>query len=134
MSLQSVIRRARLMSGLMLMAFVTCHLSNLALGLSSLAAVERWQPVLMGPWLSAPGKILLAGAALVHAMLGLYALAARCSLVLSASDIVQLSLGLLVPPCCRSPRAPTLAREIVRLVISSLSFRRAVRATAGDPW
>ena len=98
MSLQSVIRRARLMSGLMLMAFVTCHLSNLALGLSSLAAVERWQPVLMGPWLSAPGKILLAGAALVHAMLGLYALAARCSLVLSASDIVQLSLGLLVPP------------------------------------
>lgn len=98
MPLQSMIRKARLASGLVLMAFVTCHLANLALGLSSLAAVELWEPVLMGVWLGAPGKILLAGAALVHAALGLWALAARRSLVLSASDIVQLCLGLLVPP------------------------------------
>ena len=98
MSMPSMIRKARLVSGLVLMAFVTCHLANLALGLSSLATVEHWQIVLMGPWLSAPGKILLAGAAFVHAALGLYALAARRSLVLSASDIVQLCLGLLVPP------------------------------------
>lgn len=98
MSLASVIRTARLLSGLVLLAFVAGHLANLAFGLQSLAALELWRATLMAPWQQLPGKIVLGSAALVHATLGLYALASRRSLVLSATDLVQLGLGLLVPP------------------------------------
>ena len=93
-----VLRNVRLVSGLILMAFVTGHLSNLVIGIQSLAAMEAWRPVLMGPWRSGIGLALLAGAALVHIALGLYALSARRSLAMSRTDVVQLCLGLLTPP------------------------------------
>ncbi len=93
-----MLRRVRLVSGLILMAFVTGHLANLTLGIHSLALMEAWRPVLMGPWRSGPGIALLAGAALVHIALGLYAIGARRSLAMSRTDVVQLILGLLTPP------------------------------------
>lgn len=91
-------RRLRLVSGLVLLAFVTGHLCNLMLGIHSLAAMESWRPVLMGPWRSGIGLSLLAGAALVHIALGLYAVSARRSLAMSRTDVVQLCLGILTPP------------------------------------
>jgi adenylate cyclase len=93
-----MLRTVRLVSGLVLMAFVTGHMANLMLGMHSLAAMESWRPWLMGPWRSAPGFVLLAGAALVHLSLGLYAIAARRSVALSKTDVVQLILGLATPP------------------------------------
>jgi adenylate cyclase len=98
MSAPLALRAARLAAGLVLMAFVAGHLANLTLGLHSLAAMEAARPWLMGPWRSAPGIVLLAGAALVHIALGLYAIAARRSLALSRTDAVQLLLGLATPP------------------------------------
>jgi adenylate cyclase len=98
MHAEVMIRRLRLASGLVLMAFVTGHLSNLMLGMHSLAAMESWRPVLMGPWRSGPGLLLLAGAALVHIALGLYTTSARRSLAMTKTDVVQLCLGLLTPP------------------------------------
>ena len=98
MHAQTVLRNVRLASGLILMAFVTGHLSNLMLGMHSLAAMESWRPVLMGPWRSGIGFSLLVGAALVHLSLGLYAIGARRSLAMSRTDVVQLILGLLTPP------------------------------------
>jgi adenylate cyclase len=98
MHAQSAIRNIRLVSGLVLMAFVLSHLANLTLGIHSLAAMEAWRPVLMGPWRSGVGVSLLAGAALVHIALGLYAMSARRSLAMSRTDVVQLCLGLLTPP------------------------------------
>ena len=92
------LRNVRLVCGLILMAFVTCHLANLILGVRSLAAMEAWRPFLMGPWRSLPGVALLAGAALVHIALGLYAISARRSLTLSRTDVVQMFLGVLTPP------------------------------------
>jgi len=93
------IRAVRLASGLVLMAFVTCHLSNLAIGMHSLARMEAWREILTAPWTrSGAGFFLLAAAALVHAGLGLYAIASRRSLALSATDVVQLLLGLVTPP------------------------------------
>ena len=86
------------MSGLILMTFVLGHLTNLTLGIRSLATMEAWRPVLMGPWRSNLGLSLLAGAALVHIALGLYAMSARRSLAMSRTDVVQLCLGLLTPP------------------------------------
>ncbi|MGH9576692.1 MAG: hypothetical protein ACRD3R_04565, partial [Terriglobales bacterium] len=93
-----VARNLRLVSGLILMAFVAGHLTNLMLGMHSLAAMEAWRPVLMGPWRSGIGLTLLVAAALVHMSLGLYAICARRSLTLSRTDVVQLFLGLLTPP------------------------------------
>jgi len=98
MQAATLVRNARLVSGLILMAFVLSHLTNLTLGIHSLAAMEAWRPVLMGPWRSGIGVSLLAGAALLHIALGLYAMSARRSLAMSRTDVVQLCLGLLTPP------------------------------------
>jgi adenylate cyclase len=93
-----MVRNVRLVSGLILMAFVACHLTNLAIGLHSLAALETWRQTLTAPWTTGLGEWLLAGAATVHLSLGLYAIISRRSLTLSATDAAQLVLGLLVPP------------------------------------
>lgn len=94
----SVVRNLRLLSGLVLMAFVIGHLANLTAGLHSLAAMEAWRAHLMDPWRSGFGQGLLLGATCVHVALGLYAIAARRSLAMSRTDVAQLVLGLLTPP------------------------------------
>lgn len=98
MNADIALRTVRLVCGLVLMAFVAGHLCNLILGIHSLAAMEAARPYLMGPWRSGPGIVLLAGAALVHIALGLYAIASRRSLAMSRTDVVQLLLGLATPP------------------------------------
>jgi adenylate cyclase len=80
------------------MAFVTCHLANLAIGLRSLAEMEAWRMVLTTPWTRGPGLWLLGAAGTIHLALGLYAVAARRSLALSTTDFMQLALGLAIPP------------------------------------
>jgi adenylate cyclase len=92
------LRSVRLASGLVLMAFVTGHMLNLMLGMHSLAAMESARPWLMGPWRGFPGFPLLVAAVLVHLALGLYAIGARRSAAMSRTDVVQLALGLAVPP------------------------------------
>lgn len=94
----ALVRRVRIVSGLILLTFVTGHLTNLMLGLHSLAAMEAARPYLMGPWRSTPGIALLGGAALVHILLGLYALGSRRSLAVSKTDVAQLLLGFITPP------------------------------------
>ena len=88
----------RLVTGLVLMAFVAGHLANLAVGIHSLAAMEAWRAQLMDPWRSSLGQSLLLGAACIHVALGLYAISVRRSLTLSRTDVAQLVLGLLTPP------------------------------------
>lgn len=98
MHAEQMVRTVRLFSGLVLMAFVTCHLANLAIGIRSLAEMEVWRSTLTMPWTTGPGRWLLATAAAIHLVLGLYAVAARRSLALSATDVAQLTLGLVTPP------------------------------------
>src|SRR5262245_38085448 len=92
------LRGLRLITGLVLMLFVTGHMANLMLGMHSLEAMERARPWLMGPWRSVLGQGLLVCAALVHLALGVYALATRRSLAMSKTDGVQLALGIATPP------------------------------------
>ena len=92
------LRGVRLVTGLVLLLFVTGHMANLMLGMHSLAAMEHWRPWLMGPWRSSAGQVLLVCAALVHLALGVQAIAARRSLAMSRTDWVQLCLGLATPP------------------------------------
>ena len=93
-----VIRSLRLVTGLVLMAFVAGHLANLAIGIHSLAAMEAWRAHLMDPWRSGFGQWLLLGSVVVHVALGLYSISARRSLAMSRTDVAQLVLGLLTPP------------------------------------
>src|SRR5512132_2090779 len=93
-----VVRSVRLVTGLVLMAFVAGHLANLAIGIHSLAAMEAWREHLMDPWRSAFGQWLLLGSVVVHVALGLYSISARRSLAMSRTDVAQLVLGLLTPP------------------------------------
>lgn len=93
-----LLRNVRLTTGLVLLAFVIGHLTNLSIGMHSLAAMEEWRATLVGHWQGTPGRLLLGTAALVHAALGLYAMAARRSLAMSRTDVTQLVLGLLTPP------------------------------------
>jgi adenylate cyclase len=51
-----IVRRVRLASGLILLLFVAGHLSNLALGLVSVDAMERWRGVLLMPWQTGVGQ------------------------------------------------------------------------------
>ena len=92
------LRNLRLVTGLVLMLFVTGHMANLMLGMHSLEAMERWRPWLMGPWRSVLGQVLLVCSALVHLALGVYAITTRRSLAMSKTDAVQLALGIATPP------------------------------------
>jgi adenylate cyclase len=93
-----ITRRIRLASGLFLLLFVAGHLCNLALGLVSVGAMERWRSVLLTPWQTGLGQSLLLAAAIIHGGLGLASLASRHSLAMSRTDWVQLLLGIATPP------------------------------------
>jgi adenylate cyclase len=86
-----MLRRARLLSGLVLMVFVTSHLGNLLIGIHSLAALEAWRandgPVEERRRTGAP-----AGLGLRARSAGLYATFARCSFAMNRTDVVQLAL------------------------------------------
>lgn len=97
MSPHVLLRSARIGSGLVLMAFVTCHLTVIACGLAALDMVSFSHRWLMRPWLDMPGHAVLIAASLLHAGLGLQAVAARRSFALRREDRVQIATGLLIP-------------------------------------
>jgi adenylate cyclase len=92
-----MIRRLRLGSGLVMLAYVTMHLANHAVGLVSLAAMERVLAVVFAIWSNPPAKVLLYGGFLVHYALALSALWQRRSLRLRAGELLQLVLGFAIP-------------------------------------
>lgn len=98
MSGAATLRTIRLVSGLLLTEFVAGHLVSLAAGLVSLEALSDVSAVLMGLWGNAVGDMVLTGAAAIHLLLGLQAIAARRSLTLRRSDAVQIALGLAIVP------------------------------------
>lgn len=98
MLLPPILRLLRLLSGLVLLTFVLGHLINLSLALDSIEAMNRARAILLAPWRTLPGMVLLAGAALAHALLGLATIASRRSFALSRTDWVQMLLGLVTIP------------------------------------
>jgi adenylate cyclase len=93
----SALRATRLASGVVLATYVTAHLANHALGIFSIDAQEALLDLLRPVWQSLPGTLLLYGALLVHAGLGLYALWRRKTLRMPAWELAQLALGLAIP-------------------------------------
>jgi adenylate cyclase len=122
-----VLTSVRLVSGLVLMAFVTSHLLNLCLGVISLELVEDWHGFFIAPWQTSIGEVLLASAMLVHMLIGLWSIAARRSLSMRGRDLVQLVLGLLVLPLLLAHvLSMRVSGELVSDFSASYSFILAV--------
>jgi adenylate cyclase len=93
-----MIRRIRLVSGLVMFAYVTTHLLNHALGLVSIPAMGWMLAEIAYPvWSFPPMQAALYGSFLVHYSLALWALWQRQTLRLRGGEIVQLVLGFLIP-------------------------------------
>src|SRR5262252_4691024 len=92
-----MIRRLRLFSGLVMLAYVTMHLLNHAVGLISLEAMEDVLWYIFRIWSNRPAQSLLYGSFLVHYTLALWALWQRRTLRLRASELTQIALGLAIP-------------------------------------
>jgi adenylate cyclase len=93
-----MINRIRLISGLVLFAFVFSHFANHALGLISLEVMEAGRRIFVILWRGLPGTALLYGALAVHFALGLYALYRRRDLRMPVMEAGQLVLGLAAVP------------------------------------
>ena len=91
------LRRARLVSGLIMITFVTLHLANHALNLISLTSAEEGRQWFIALWRSPPGTLLLYGAVVVHVALVMRSLYQHRTFVMPAREALQIILGLLIP-------------------------------------
>jgi len=113
-----VIRRLRLFSGLVMLAYVTMHLLNHAVGLISLRAMEDVLWYVFRIWTNRPAQVLLYGSFLVHYVLALSALWQRRTLRLRIAEAAQLVLGFAIPLL--------LVRHVVATRISDSFFHTDV--------
>ena len=91
--------QAMIVTGLVMFVFITMHLSNLALGLISVQAMEDWRGALTGVWTTfLPLKILLQVSLVLHFLLALFSLYSRNTLNVPAYDMVQMIAGILIIP------------------------------------
>ncbi|MES0139524.1 adenylate/guanylate cyclase domain-containing protein [Mesorhizobium sp. M0016] len=91
------LRNARLVSGLVLMAFVTLHFLNHALLLISLEAADKGRAMFLLIWRNPAGTLLLYGAVATHLVLSLLALYHRRTLAMPVREWAQILLGLSIP-------------------------------------
>ena len=87
----------RLASGLVLLAFVVCHLTAHSFLLVSLERAGSALDVLMYPWRTAIGTTILLSALLIHYLNALWSIYVRRYLRLSRWEWWQLGLGLCIP-------------------------------------
>jgi adenylate cyclase len=87
----------RLLSALVLLAFVVCHLTAHGLLLVSFARAEITLNILMYPWRTAIGTAILVSALLAHYSNALWSIYVRRHLRLSRWEWWQLALGLCIP-------------------------------------
>ena len=93
----SVQKRIRLWSGLVLLFYVATHLLNHSLGLASLDVLEGGRDVFIGFWRSWVGIVLLYGSLMAHLGLALWSLYQRRTLRVKPLEYAQVLLGLTVP-------------------------------------
>jgi adenylate cyclase len=91
-------RLLRLITGLVVAAFVVGHFLNHALGVVSIEAMDRMRFMLAAWWRSPAGTVLLYGSLLTHFLLALVSLYRRSTLRMPLWEAAQLALGLAIPP------------------------------------
>jgi adenylate cyclase len=94
---EGVIRRIRLASGLVMLAYVTTHFVNHSLGLVSVQSMDVALRFIYQYWASPLGTFFLYGAFAIHYSLALWALWLRRSLKMPAAEATQLVLGFSIP-------------------------------------
>jgi adenylate cyclase len=92
-----LLTKIRLVSGLVLFAYVGTHLINHSWGLASMEALNIGRDIFVAVWRSWPGTVLLYGALLTHFGMILWSLYKRRSFRLRAWEAIQILLGLAVP-------------------------------------
>jgi adenylate cyclase len=93
-----LVRRWRLGSGLVLLAYLATHYANHALGLVSLDRMEDGREWFLWLWRNPVASVALYGALLTHVLLALWSLYRRRHLRMPAWEAAQLILGLTIPP------------------------------------
>ena len=116
--------RLRLWSGCVLFLYVTLHLSNHALGLISLDAMEAGRVWFLRLWRNPLGTAALYTALLVHPLLALWSIYRRRTLRMPPWETTQLVLGLLIPPL--------LAGHIVGTRLAHEWYGQTMRPTCPD--
>jgi adenylate cyclase len=89
--------RLRLISGLVMLAFVISHLTAHCFLLISVEDAESVLTALMYPWRTLPGTGILVAVFVVHYSNGLWSIYIRRSLRLNRWELAQLALGLCIP-------------------------------------
>ena len=92
-----MVRKIRLTTGLILFAFVTCHLINHTLGVISLAVMETGREIFLLIWRNPAGSLAVYGSLIIHLLLAVWALYQRRSLHISVGELIQLCLGFAIP-------------------------------------
>jgi adenylate cyclase len=91
-------RLVRLVTGLIVAAFVVGHFLNHSLGVVSIEAMDRMRVALALWWRSPVGTALLYGSLLTHFILALASLYGRSTLRMPVWEAAQMLLGLAIPP------------------------------------
>ena len=114
--MDGVIRRLRLTSGLVMLAYVTTHFVNHSLGLVSVQLMDRALQVIYQYWASPLGGVILYGAFAIHHCLALWALWLRRSLKMPFAEAAQLVLVSRFPSCSwnTSSRRASPTRSMAR--------------------
>ena len=96
-TIDNLIRRARMFSGLVIFLYVTVHLVNHSTGLISLEAMEGLRQRVSAFNRHIIVTVILYAALLVHALLGFQHLLTRRSFKMSAKDWIQLVTSFILP-------------------------------------
>lgn len=95
---RTMMRNLRMFSGLYLLAYVTCHLLNLCLGILSVDAMDAARPWLSGIWTNGPASFVTLTMLLLHYFVGLWSIYQRPSISGTTQDLVQALSGLTILP------------------------------------
>ncbi|CAN5372382.1 adenylate/guanylate cyclase domain-containing protein [soil metagenome] len=95
--LSNILRRTRLVTGLILFTYVTTHFINHMLGMVSLKVMEAGLDLNLKIWDTGPGRYLLYGSLLIHFCMALWSLYRRRSLRMPLAELLQMVMGFSVP-------------------------------------
>jgi len=130
----SWVARVRIVSGLVLMLYVTLHLLNLAAVLISPDAFEAVQRARLWVIRSDPGTAVMVLALGAHMALSLGKVALARSLKMPLRDAVQIGLGMVIPLILVSHLIFTRAAYEVLGVNTTLGYVNALIWTRWDGW
>ena len=125
-------RRLRITTGLILAIYIIIHLSNHALGLASLEAMESMRKFVTPFWRSPVGGLLIYSSLLIHFWLALMSLYRRTTLRIPAWELAQLVLGLSIIPLLAGHVAATWGARV--LMGFDINYDYALTAILSNKW